>query len=329
MLEADHACSRRVVDTSVLWDYNCRMMRRVGSVCAVLVLGFSSAAAACVGARPLAMGGTFVAVADDVHATYWNPAGLVQLPAGYAQATLMHTVTNRDAINYQDYLALASRITPAGASRYTARRTGHATGFALGISYILSRRFFEDTTNDQLVEDNEHWLWLSAAARVSTRLMLGANARIVVDDTSGDYSISTDPAVDLGILYQMTPRLSAGLLVQDMNRPTKRYEGVSFAVYGRNWRPGVAYRPTDRSVIALDAYDLADEVGCRSFRVGGEIELQEITLRAGYYGFGGSGVPRAATFGIGTRIAGTSIDLALLSGDLDNTVIFSASCRLD
>ena len=32
-----------------------------------------------VGARPLAMGGSFVAVADDVTATYWNPAGIAQL----------------------------------------------------------------------------------------------------------------------------------------------------------------------------------------------------------------------------------------------------------
>ena len=31
-----------------------------------------------VGARAMGMGGAFVAVADDVNAAYWNPAGLIQ-----------------------------------------------------------------------------------------------------------------------------------------------------------------------------------------------------------------------------------------------------------
>ncbi|MGC8863831.1 MAG: hypothetical protein ACP5R5_13800 [Armatimonadota bacterium] len=295
----------------------------------MLTLAVSGGVWGCVGARPLAMGGAFVGVADDVHATYWNPAGLAFLAPGGAQTTFMHTVTNRDAINYQEYVALASRITPPAAARLGTRRTRRTSGFALGVSYILSRRYFEDTTNNQLVEDNEHWLWMSAAIGVSNRLAFGANARVVVDDTREDYPISTDPGFDLAVLYLVTDRLSAGLLIQDVNRPTKQYRGVSFAPYARNWRPGIAYRPTDTSLVAVDAYDLADEGGCRSFRVGGEILLGEVTVRAGYYGLGGSGVPRAATFGVGTHSQDTSIDLALLSGDLDNTLILSASRRLD
>jgi hypothetical protein len=295
----------------------------------VLSVMLSGGARACVGARPLAMGGAFVAVADDVQATYWNPAGLVQLTPGHAQSTIMHTATNRDAINYQDYVALAARISPGSASRYGRRRSSPAGAFAFGVSYILSKRYFEDTMNGQVIEDDEHWMWISAAARVSGRLMVGANARVVIDDSPQDYSFTTDPGLDLGLLYRVSGRLSAGLLVQDVNRPTKKYAGVSFAPYARNWRPGIAYRPTDHSVIALDAYDLADEGGYKSFRVGGEIDLGDVVFRAGYYGFGGSGVPRAATFGVGTRTTNTSIDLAILAGDLDNTLIFSASQRLD
>jgi len=40
------------------------------------------------GARPVAMGGAFVAVADDANATYWNPAGLVQIRQ--REITAMH-----------------------------------------------------------------------------------------------------------------------------------------------------------------------------------------------------------------------------------------------
>ena len=38
-----------------------------------LLLGISYA---CWGGRPLAMGGAFTGVADNVDAVYWNPAGL-------------------------------------------------------------------------------------------------------------------------------------------------------------------------------------------------------------------------------------------------------------
>lgn len=42
-----------------------------------------------VGARPIAMGGTFVAEASDLSALYWNPAGLAGLPGSAVQ--LSHT----------------------------------------------------------------------------------------------------------------------------------------------------------------------------------------------------------------------------------------------
>ena len=42
-----------------------------------------------VGARPIAMGGAFVAVADDATAIFWNPAGLARLPK--SEVALSHT----------------------------------------------------------------------------------------------------------------------------------------------------------------------------------------------------------------------------------------------
>ena len=42
-----------------------------------------------VGARGMAMGGAFVASANDASALYWNPAGIARLPKG--EAMVMHT----------------------------------------------------------------------------------------------------------------------------------------------------------------------------------------------------------------------------------------------
>ena len=54
------------------------------------------------GARPLGMGGSFVAVADDATATYWNPAGLGGLDR--TEITFMHAgifgLDSYDFINY-------------------------------------------------------------------------------------------------------------------------------------------------------------------------------------------------------------------------------------
>jgi len=55
-----------------------------------------------VGARPLGMGGSFVAIADDATAAYWNPAGLGGLDR--TEITFMHAgifgLDNYDFINY-------------------------------------------------------------------------------------------------------------------------------------------------------------------------------------------------------------------------------------
>ncbi|KAF0133856.1 MAG: hypothetical protein FD145_1066 [Candidatus Saganbacteria bacterium] len=44
-----------------------------------LILLFTSSSFACWGARPMGMGGSFVAVADDCNVAYWNRAGAAQL----------------------------------------------------------------------------------------------------------------------------------------------------------------------------------------------------------------------------------------------------------
>ncbi len=52
------------------------------------------------GARAMALGGAFTAVAEDYTATYWNPAGLAQIKKMEFHAGLGRT-TNKSDINYQ------------------------------------------------------------------------------------------------------------------------------------------------------------------------------------------------------------------------------------
>ncbi|PIW98226.1 MAG: hypothetical protein COZ80_11695, partial [Ignavibacteria bacterium CG_4_8_14_3_um_filter_37_9] len=57
-----------------------------------------------VGGRPLGMGGAYVAIANDVTAGYYNPAGLAKL--NYPQIALMHDERYGNLVNY-NYAAVA------------------------------------------------------------------------------------------------------------------------------------------------------------------------------------------------------------------------------
>ncbi|MDD3642671.1 MAG: UPF0164 family protein, partial [Candidatus Krumholzibacteria bacterium] len=57
------------------------------------------------GARAMGMGGTFIAVADDATATYWNPAGIADMSAFQTdpeawELSLMHSERFGDLIDF-------------------------------------------------------------------------------------------------------------------------------------------------------------------------------------------------------------------------------------
>ncbi len=68
-----------------------------------------------VGARALAMGGAFVAVANDVTGLYWNPAGIARMPR--SEAILLHTEWLADvSFDYAGIAINMGRFGTVGAS---------------------------------------------------------------------------------------------------------------------------------------------------------------------------------------------------------------------
>ncbi len=272
-----------------------------------------SAAYCCVGARPLAMGGAFIALADDANATYWNPAGLAQMPPGQMLGTWTHTAENRDLVNYQEY---ASLVNSFRSSRFVKK-------IAVGGSYIAS-----DTTvmlGFTPLLDEQQWYWGSLAVDTGSLGMFGVNVRKVNNSISG-HSADSDWAIDAGYLCRLSPSLTAGILAQDLNEPETRIDDTSFS-NALNWRAGLAFRPNKSTVITVDGYDLADNCGLQSARVGAEKVFSNFILRAGYYGLL-SDAEQGMTFGLGISKELYDIDAALLMGDFDNTIMVSASFNL-
>lgn len=154
----------------------------------------SVAVSACVGARPLGMGGAFIAVADGVEAVYWNPAGLTQVMEEVVHYTI--TLTPQDQMGYRSFWGINKNL----------GRT------SMGFSYISRLR-----TWDVL----EEWYVLSAATKATPDVSLGVNWRY---ETHSDGS--TGQQIDVGGLWSVNDRLKVGFLLQTLNnfRPGLSYQ---------------------------------------------------------------------------------------------------------
>jgi hypothetical protein len=91
-----------------------------------------------VGARALGMSKAYSAVANDVTAAYWNPAGLIRIKDKY-QASLMHAEYFGGIANY-DYGALATKLDESGAIAFSVVR--------MGIDNIPDTRFLIDNVGN-------------------------------------------------------------------------------------------------------------------------------------------------------------------------------------
>jgi hypothetical protein len=133
-----------------------------------------------VGGRALGMGDAYVAVANDVSAGYYNPAGLISL--NYPQVALMHEERFGSLVNY-DYAAIA---------------IPYGTDMSLGLSIIRlgvdgipdTRNALVDANGDGVLNilndrldyskitefSNQDWaIYLSFAKKLSDKFSYGAS----------------------------------------------------------------------------------------------------------------------------------------------------------
>jgi len=170
-----------------------------------------------VGGRAFGLGGAYVAVANDVTAGYWNPAGLSRL--NYPQFTLMHDEQFGGLINY-DYGAVAF---PAGVNATLA-----ISAIRLGVDNIANTtNAWTDLNGNGLPESNEidrskityfnaaDWaFYLSYAKKSSDDFSYGTNLKIIRRE-NGEAG-ATGVGFDVGTQYRVTDRLTLGANAQDI-----------------------------------------------------------------------------------------------------------------
>ncbi len=237
-----------------------------------------------IGARPLGMGEAFIAVADDVNAVYWNPAGLVQLEK--EELTYYRRLNNRDNSSPDHFVA---------AARYN---TG--SGMAYGYGYINVKDKLAVGTNGEVLDQDESTYIFSMATKFGGGFSIGTNIKYI------DNKVKSNPeklyrdkyvSIDVSALYQVSNYLSLGLLVQDVNEP--EFDTYQKDKVIRNIIPGIALKLGESFILSTSLNDAANTSNTEieeRVRVGLEQKITDyLALRAGKYG-------EKITYGLGVNL---------------------------
>ena len=166
------------------------------------------------GARAMGMGGGSVALADDGHLFYYNPAGLVFLEEKWVSTTLNSMALDRQLY----YIGYAQSFKKNNKAPLNA---GFSIGwFAAGIDNIDARDF---SGNDiGTLSSWEHCFSFSFALEWSSFISTGFNAKLYYNRFPG---IKDDEGAlaakgfgfDLGVMVKPVKFLTAGIVLKDMN----------------------------------------------------------------------------------------------------------------
>lgn len=266
-----------------------------------------------VGGRALGMGGAYTALADDVNALYWNPAGLSTLEK--REFTASHAEMFEST--RLDFLAYA-HPTPRGT-------------FSAGATYLSQGKIEGRDSQGRPTAgfDASDAAVSLGYARKLDMLDLGATFKYLRSHIGSTEAQGV--AVDLGAKRELGG-LAVGAALRNLG-PGLKFEDQ------RNDLPlrlalGAAYKFTGGHAAAVEAVNGPRGAGT-DVSLGGEYQaVKNLYLRAGYTTqtaiTGGSGfdAARGLTLGLGFRNEKWSLDYAVLpSGELGRSHRFSLSTR--
>ena len=226
-----------------------------------------------IGARPMALGETFVAIADDINAIYWNPAGLpAQQQFGLNS---MHANLFNSGIG-ANYLAVFVPAFP---------RT------SIGIDWL------NINSSDDGLDFSKSKFNFSGGYQLLKKLAIGVNLKYL-RMSAAQHHLSEGTfqgwGADLGLLYRANTRLCLGLVSMDVTNT--RLKGIDRPVYHRGIRAGMAYRLLKNLILASDLDD--------RLHLGAEWTLfnKIIDLRAGIQNDLYTNEPLTFSYGLGLDI---------------------------
>ena len=291
MSAAGRASRRRHVSRAVL--PSAVMLLLAGSAGPVHAQVFET-----LGVRALGMGGAFVAVADDATATYWNPAGLVNVfSSAVLEVQRIDTRLDADPTRTEgtkDLTTFASLASPTvGLSYYRLRSWQVDRVVESGVDGRSTASLTSLVTHHAgmtLVRSLGPGLTFATvlkAVRGTVGVGSGdgeAPVGALFDQTSGLRGRSTTRLdLDVGVMVDVGA-VSVALVGRNLREPEFAVSDDAAVSLRRQFRAGLAVRPTGSLVVAVDA-DLSTTATAagprRSIAVGAEQRLGWLVVRAG------------------------------------------------
>ena len=290
-----------------------------------------------VGARPLGMGGSFAAIADDSTAAYWNPAGLGSLR--HSEIAFMHSslgeLDSYDFVNYIHPIGKSESIglswlrvgvddIPITSLRVASRSIGPTNRPEI-------RETFSNTNNAFLLSYGRRIGFNLSSKRID--LLVGGNAKLIYISALGNRN-AIGVGGDASILWTTDPkrasRFSIGVVAQDFfktklywnNPPEHPDQAANTDTINPNLKIGVSFSQdivplNSRVLLAVDT----DSLYAFEMHYGAEYVFADLlSLRIGVQERNGANTIRLITAGAGFRLAfltgaAFSIDYAFLGND--------------
>jgi len=198
-----------------------------------------------VGARPLGLGGAYVALANDVSAGYWNPAGLARID--YPELMLMHAEHFGSLVNH-DYGAVAFPVGPTTSLGISLIRLGvddipdtRNAGVDAGGNVTFDPNQFSrvDPSRVSYFSSADWALFFTYSRRHSENLTYGANLKIIRREL-GDNN-ATGVGFDVGIQYSPLERLVLGANLQDVTTTLVAWNSGRNDLISPTLKTGAAY----------------------------------------------------------------------------------------
>jgi hypothetical protein len=213
-----------------------------------------------VGGRALGMGGASVALAEDVTAGFWNPAGLARID--YPQVALMHNEQFGSLLNH-DYGAVAIPIGPMTSLGISIIRLGIddiADTRAAGVDANGNPTY--DLTQFSRIDPNRvsyfnaaDWAFLfTYARRVSPEFSYGANLKLLRRSIA-DHA-ATGVGIDVGAWYMPMEGLFLGANLQDITTTFLAWDTGTNELISPTMKVGGAYHVEALGGTFIPALDL-------------------------------------------------------------------------
>lgn len=253
------------------------------------------------GARPVAMGGAFTAVADDINSIFYNPAGLTNLKSF------------EYLFSYSNWLVDSKMVSAA---------FGYKTDFgAFGLSIVhFGINAFEETLplqpegTGRMVSAGDLAVGLAFAKQITDLLSLGIHARYIQETL--DLDTRTTFAFDISTLYNTGYRnITLGVALRNLGPD----QAVSSTTKSESFSMPIDFNVTLASEILgsrEDSYSLTVAVesgftidlGDR-YRIGAELWVLNLVALRGGYRFNYSNEDFSFGVGISPEIRGKKLNI--------------------